>query len=310
MAKQILSCDWGTSSFRLRLVNVDDETILKEVLAEKGIAAMYDEWKQIKRDESERIGFYKTFLQAILDKHFGHIVKGLPVMISGMASSTIGMKELEYSEVPFNLSGDNLNSFKIKSDDVCPHDVILISGLRTANDVMRGEETMLLGCDISKEEDALVIFPGTHSKHVSVKNNIAIGFKTYMTGEVFKLLSIKSVLSKSVIKNKSYDQKGFITGVKEGASNNLLNSAFHVRTNQLFKKFSEEENYHFLSGLVIGYELKEVKAEECAYLVCSNNLSQQYLAALEALNMSEVQYYDADKVLIKAHCKLSGILSL
>ena len=128
--------------------------------------------------------------------------------------------------------------------------------------------------------------------------------------ESLHIISTKSVLSKSVIKSRNFNHEICAAGVKEGAANNVLNSAFHVRTNQLFKKFNEEENYHFLSGLVIGYELKEVKAEENVYLVCSNNLSQPYLTALETLNINEVQHYDADKVLIKAHCKLSSILNL
>jgi len=309
--KQILSCDWGTSSFRLRLINVDGETILNEVLLDKGIAAVYAEWMQTKRNEIERIGFYKAFLRSVINKRFGDAVKGFPIIISGMASSTIGIKELEYSEVPFDLTYNNLNAFNIKADDICPHDIILVSGLRTDNDVMRGEETILLGLGLNLIEDALVIFPGTHSKHVRVKNNTVIDFKTYMTGEIFELLATKTVLSKSVIKNKTHNEIIFVEGVKEGAANNLLNSAFHVRTNQLFRKFTKEENYHFLSGLVIGDELKELKtATGNIYLICSKNLSQQYLTALETLNINNVQFYNADKALIKAHCKLFHHLSL
>ena len=118
-------------------------------------------------------------------------------------------------------------------------------------------------------------------------------------------------MSKSVNKNNNYNSKSFIDGVKEGAAGNLLNSAFHVRTNQLFKKNTAEENYHFLSGLVIGFELKDVMAVPGnIYLICSDNLSHQYLTALDTLNNNNIQYYDAGKALIKAHCKLAHHLHL
>jgi 2-dehydro-3-deoxygalactonokinase len=310
MIRQILSCDWGTSSFRLRLVNIDDRRILNEVKQEKGISTIYNEWINTNKPETERLNFYGTFLQSILDKYFTDKVKGIPIIVSGMVSSTIGMKELAYAEIPFDLSGKKLITELIEDDHACRHKILLISGLKTGNDAMRGEETMLLGCDLKPGEDVLAIFPGTHSKHVLIHNNTVVDFKTFMTGEVFDLLSIKSILSKSVTKNYKYDDNSFIKGVKEGAQSNFLNSIFHTRTNQLFKKLTDKENYHFLSGLVIGYELKELLLSEIAiHLVCTNDLCRYYLTALKTLNGSKfIHHHDADEVLIKAHCKLSGLL--
>ena len=306
MAKQILSCDWGTSGFRLRLVNVEDAVVLNEITSDQGIAAVYNKWIESNQPESERVAFYKHILRSVLTGYFKEGIKGVPVIISGMASSTIGMKALAYSELPFELKSMNVNIEIIKADDDLHHDILLVSGLRTPDDVMRGEETMLLGCDIEKDEDALIIFPGTHSKHVVVKNNAVVDFKTYMTGEMFDLLASKSILSNSVAQNSNDHENIFIKGVKEGEKNNLLNSSFHVRTNQLFRKYSVEENYHFLSGLVIGCELKEIiVSSKNIYLVCSKNLFKNYLMALKVLNASiPVKYYNADETLVKAHCKL------
>ncbi|HEX5150902.1 MAG TPA: 2-dehydro-3-deoxygalactonokinase [Parafilimonas sp.] len=307
MIKQILSCDWGTSGFRLRLVSVEDVIVLREMTSQQGIAAVYNAWLESSQPESNRVAFYKRILQAVLESNFKENIKGIPIMMSGMASSTIGMKELEYGELPFQLKDMNLNIECIKADDDLNHDIFLVSGLKTANDVMRGEETMLLGFDMEKEEEALVIFPGTHSKHVVVKKNAAVDFKTYMTGEMFDLLASKSILSKSVVKNRNKHENIFIKGVQEVANNNFLNSLFHVRTNQLFKRYGAEENYHFLSGLVIGYELKEIASGgKNIYLVCSGNLVENYRTALKALNPAiAFTHYDADEALIKAHCRLS-----
>jgi 2-dehydro-3-deoxygalactonokinase len=309
ISKQILSCDWGTSNFRLRLVNVEDERIIHEVVDGKGIADMYNEWLQTNQHEEQRQHFYRRYLQSIIHKNFPGEVRQLPIIISGMASSSIGMKELDYGELPFQLSVNNLEIFTIKADNDCTHDVLLVSGLKTANDVMRGEESMLPGCKINNNK-ALVIFPGTHSKHVMINDNTAVDFKTYITGEMFNVLSTKTVLSSSVIKNNNFNEQAFIQGVEQASGDSLLSTAFHVRTNHLFKKFSTSDNYHFLSGLVIGAELKELYDTSLpVYLVCNKNLLQQYLTAMEIVKVRQVIHLDADEALTKTHCSLYHLLN-
>ena len=133
---------------------------------------------------------------------------------------------------------------------------------------------MLTGCDIKDDTEQLLIFPGTHSKHAIVENKVLVDFKTYMTGEIFDLLVNKSILSKSVSKNESkqYDNI-FERGVKEGVSGNLLNTIFYVRTRHLFNTLSPEENYHYLSGLLIGYELKQISVTNVKiHLVCGRGI--------------------------------------
>ncbi len=310
MVKQILSCDWGTTSFRLRLVNVADGKVLSAVNDGKGIAAVYDNWLQSGLPENERISFYKSILQKEINKFTESQLTGVPLIISGMASATIGITELPYSDVPLEIKAENLQVMKIDADENFQHDILLVSGIKTSDDVMRGEETMLLGCEMNNDE-AFFIFPGTHSKHVTIKNKCCVDFKTYMTGEIFDLLANKSILSKSVVKNTS-DQyiSIFETAVKQAAAGNVLNNVFHVRSNQLFKKLSAEENYHYLSGLVIGAELKDVATwNEKIQLVCNRELAAPYLLALKTLSANgDVKYNNADEALIKGHCKLAAIL--
>lgn len=306
-SKHILSCDWGTSAFRLRLIDLNGK-VIDEVLSDKGIASVYNDWLQENLNEHERIDFYKKVLQSFIQQ-INYDVKNAPVIISGMASSTIGIKELNYAHMPFNISGENLITETFMADDFCDHEILLVSGMQTSNDVMRGEETKLLGCDIESDNETLIIFPGTHSKHVVVKNKVAVNFKTYMTGEFFQLLSAKSLLAKSVIKNMLFDKAAFVKGVTDGNTNNILNASFHIRTNQLFKKFSVEQNYHYLSGLLIGNELSELLSSgiKNILLVCSNNLLQQYTTALQILNNNQfnIKTINADNALMKAHIHLS-----
>ncbi len=305
MMKEILCCDWGTSSFRLRLVNRLDGSVTAETTEGKGIAEIYNDWLRSGLKENERIGFYKNILLSQIERVTKDSLAGVPVIISGMASSSIGITEIPYTKIPFNLNDGNLHLYKIPADENCTHEICIVSGLRTGNDVMRGEETLLLGCDITDDDEQLFIFPGTHSKHVVVKDNVVQDFKTYMTGELFDLLSNKSMLATSVEKDGDLTEKDieqFKKGVNESATANLLNNIFHIRTNHLFNKLSKKENYYYLSGLLIGEELKDIQKEKYTHVtvVSSGKLLSLYLEALSALGLqNQLLHQNADKALIK-----------
>jgi 2-dehydro-3-deoxygalactonokinase len=134
-----------------------------------------------------------------------------------MASSTIGMADLPYKDIPFSTDGSDLKLHTIPASVSFKHSVTLISGVRTEDDVMRGEETKLIGCTVgvSNKNNHLFIFPGTHPKHVHVKNDKATAFKTYMTGEFFDLLSTKSILSVSWQKEKVFKKQTMCKRLKK-----------------------------------------------------------------------------------------------
>jgi len=235
-----LSCDWGTSTFRLKLINAANGEAIAGEYSDQGIADTFARWKTT---ESTREAFYLDVLNhhiLSLEKKVNLKLDAVPVIVSGMASSSIGLMELPYSELPFDLSGSNLTIRGLPETSGFNHKITLISGVRSADDVMRGEETQLIGCTDPEQtviNDEIFVFPGTHSKHVHINNNQVTGFKTFMTGDFFELLSQKSILSTSVEKTndlESPDQlSSFKAGVEEGATNNLLSAAFKVRTNNL-----------------------------------------------------------------------------
>ena len=305
---KFISCDWGTSAFRLRLVEAATNIIVTEVKTERGIASTFKLWADSKTN-NDRFSFYKAVLSehlATLEQQCGYTLDNVTIIISGMASSSIGMKELPYKELPFRTDGADLLTHIIEPSEDFKHKIIIISGIKSATDVMRGEETILTGCNAElTDEDHLFIFPGTHSKHIIVKNGVAYDFKTYMTGELFDLLCNKSILSGSVEKNNPAAEKKsnlyFINGVIEGAESNLLHSIFHVRTNQLFEKLSTKENYHYLSGLLIGAELKTLIQDKFSSvtLVSVEALADLYLQALYALGINKnLQQKNADEALV------------
>lgn len=300
--KTFLSCDWGTSSFRLRLISVQTLKVIGQTKTEEGISLTYRYFKLQNVSESDRFAFYLSIIQQNikqLERDTTRELDGIPIVLSGMASSTIGMFPLQYKSLPFSTDGSNLLIKRLKATKTFPHELIFISGVRSVDDVMRGEETLLVGCycllkakaALSKKK-CLFIFPGTHSKHIVVEEQEVSSFKTFMTGEFFSLLSTHSILSDSIdthrlsfsTKNKDYFRKG----VSDGLKFNLLNSSFWVRTNSLFDLGSKKQNYFYLSGLLIGTELKGLDNMMISNvtIVSNNELARFYSIAIGVLGLS------------------------
>jgi 2-dehydro-3-deoxygalactonokinase len=313
---KFISCDWGTSALRLRVIETNTGTVLAEVAGLPGISATFELWKQSGKKEGERVFFYQSVLNEKiikLEEELNFSLQDVPLVISGMASSNMGMMELSYKEIPFDADGHDLYVKTIEATDDFKHKTLVVSGATTANDVMRGEETQLIGClNGNDKEDQLFIFPGTHSKHVKVKNGKVVDFKTYMTGEFFDLLSKRSILSDAVEEsNRSLNDanlKSFEDGVTDSLHINILHGSFLVRTNYLMKKLSKEENYHYLSGFLVGTELKELINTRLPLIVVSDELLiKLYSIALRKLGINDSRYEEAGKAVVKGHCKIYAL---
>ena len=308
--ERFLSCDWGTSSLRLRLVDAGSEEVLGEVVSNNGVLGVFSEWKNKGEDDNNRLRFYVDVLSEQIKKieqQLSISLKEIPLIISVMASSTIGMIELPYKKIPCAIN-EELIVQNIASTSSFNHPILLISGIRSDDDVIRGEETQLLGCVGKESEDQLFIFPGTHSKHVRVKDGIVVEFKTFMTGEFFELLSQKSILAASLEKSGGLldadNLRCFQSGISESMQSSLLHSSFKVRTNHLFQNLSKQQNYFFLSGLLIGTELKELVNISKTITVVSDKLQEQlYRTALDYLEIN-ANFYSTTTAVLNGHEKI------
>lgn len=316
-----LSCDWGTSSFRLRLVKAESAAIIAARRSDKGIAATFNTLgDREKKNPEERLLFYLRLIQehiSDIEKEQNISLKGVPLIISGMASSSIGMAELPYRNLPFSISGEDVEAAYYKASPDFSHPVLLISGVRSEVDVMRGEETQLIGTitdSAAAQGDGLYIFPGTHSKHIVVKDGKVTALKTYMTGEVFNLLSKESILSVGVERNDDLQTPQALQSLKKGVQDargsNLLHMAFRVRTNSLFEKLTKTENYHYLSGLLIGAELEGLTTSDYAHIyVCSDaGLRESYETGLNVLGLQDKAHIFpadwADEAVVRGQLKI------
>lgn len=289
-----LSCDWGTSSFRLRLVRWADRRVLGEERSADGVATLADSTQP-----EVRGSVYGLHLLARAQQLLDRVeTKVTDCVISGMASSRIGWRELPYATLPLALDGNGLIVGRMECGfdrDRCLQ-VHLISGVRDREDVMRGEETEAIGLaslvPALRTERTLLILPGTHSKHIELCNGAICGFTTFMTGELFSHLqqmpTLRHVLSQA--DGIAPENESFRAGVRSAAGGGLFRDLFQIRARNLFDL--PGDGAAFLSGLLIGTELLHIDQStgRAIWIACPDPLAKLYREASTELQVDKIHF--------------------
>jgi 2-dehydro-3-deoxygalactonokinase len=140
--------------------------------------------------------------------------------------------------------------------------------------------------------------PGTHSKWAQVAGGNIAAFKTFMTGEFYALLSQHSILAKTCLPDAPLKKEVFIDGVMQSQKpGGLLHHAFSARSLALFEKLNPAQSSSYVSGLLIGEEIKSAKADLMAdgspLLILGNGqLTQRYGFAMAALGLTATALAD------------------
>jgi 2-dehydro-3-deoxygalactonokinase len=300
---EFLSCDWGTTSFRLRWVRQPGETVVREVRELAGAKALYEQAMAEGAFTQEARGavfsrFLREQVERLLENEtFGN--RPVPLVISGMASSSIGWRELPYAKAPFDLDGKGLRFEQLKwSAPAWVEPTYLLSGVATQHDIMRGEEMEIIGLMsepslAAARRECLLILPGTHSKHIWIRHESVIDFRTSMTGELFDVLGKQSLLRASVdvaapegVVRSEEQRTAFREGVLWAKERGLAGGLFRVRTRVVLDHRPLSDNTAFFSGLLVGSELRHLLGERAAspvLLGAAGHLSELYATALDTL---------------------------
>ncbi len=243
-AAAFIAGDWGTSNLRLALCDVDGRAL--DTRAGPGAAAA-------------RGRFADVFAEVTADWNSAH--GELPAVLCGMVGSAFGWSEAPYLPCP-----EELDAIGLQTVSPAPG-VSIVPGMRCANplgapDVMRGEETQLLGAsrlDPSlREGRKLVCLPGTHTKWVALLDGTVIDFLTVPTGELFALLVDHSVLVRDPDTPLTHSARDFALGLDEAARHPgvpLPHRLFQSRSLRLDKQLSAQGAASFTSGLLIGTDV-------------------------------------------------------
>jgi 2-dehydro-3-deoxygalactonokinase len=270
--------DWGTSNLRLMLCDADGGVL--ETGTGPGAAAA-------------RSRFAEVFDQATAD--WRRARGALPAVLCGMVGSTFGWIETPYLPCPAELSDIADRAVRVRDD------VRIAPGMKCVNplgapDVMRGEETQLLGARrMHPELDAgrhLVCMPGTHTKWVSLFNGVVEEFLTAPTGELFALLCQHSVLVRDATTPIEHRAGEFDRGLAAAARHPqvpLLHRLFQARSLRLDGQLTAAGAAAWTSGLLIGTDVGgalplfgRLEAGAPIYIVGAPQLTESYAAALHA----------------------------
>jgi 2-dehydro-3-deoxygalactonokinase len=203
--------------------------------------------------------------------------------MSGMVGSRQGWREAPYASCPAELSGLARQLHWIERDRIA-----IVPGLSVDRDgvpdVMRGEEVQIFGAiRLTGIADGLFVLPGTHNKWTTVRDGRVTGFRTYMTGEFYGLLSRHSILARTTEADAPLDEMMFLQGVtRAGDGQGLLHNAFGARALALFERLSPSQSASYLSGLLIGEELRTQPLRQEVVLIGAPALTVRYTLALGA----------------------------
>lgn len=247
-----IAVDWGTSHLRAYLCQVlpDQQVALQGKVTGPGVGKRTTEFAQ-------------TLQQAIAPwlSEFGH----LPVLLAGQIGSSIGWHETAYLPCPILPEQILGTGVKFRCAEL---QLTILPGLccRLASqqfDVMRGEELQILGFlqlqPQYRQGEHLLCLPGTHTKWVLLRDGVIEYFKTAMTGELFDLLSRQSVLIQQPCPPEQLDWAAFSQGADftlTADAGNLVHGLFSVRTRQLFGGETGAQACSYLSGMLIGSDVR------------------------------------------------------
>lgn len=272
--------DWGTSHLRLALCGEHGEVL--ELRNGPGAA-------------ESRGKFPETLDALAADWRATH--GELPVMLCGMVGSAFGWREAPYLACP-------AQTVELADALVSPRaQVQIVPGMKCTNplgapDVMRGEETQLLGAragalapgiELGKK---LVCMPGTHTKWVSLYNGIVQEFLTVPTGELFALLSEHSVIVRDQATPLVHRPAEFERGLAEARRHPeipVLHKLFQARTLRLDKQLAPEGAASWMSGMLVGTDvagalqlLDAADPRAPVHVIGTAELAQAYITALAA----------------------------
>jgi 2-dehydro-3-deoxygalactonokinase len=206
------------------------------------------------------------------------------VLLSGMVGSRQGWMESRTVPCPAGITDLAGALTTVPFDGAV---VRLVPGVATtdADDIpefMRGEETQIMGAAV---DTGIACLPGSHSKWATVSGGRIIAFTTHMTGEAFAAIRDHTILSRQTRDRGAHPcDEVFDAGVARSAeAGGLLHHLFGVRSLGLAGLMADPEAELYLSGLMIGHEVRAaLRPGSTVSVIGAPALSALYARAIAA----------------------------
>lgn len=274
-SRGFIGLDWGSTRLRSYLVSE-----LGQVVAECSSAGGV---RHIQNGD---------FFAALQSVAGAWLADNRPILACGMVGSREGWFEVPYVDAPAGLN-ELVEGLRHESPDEAS--LFLVPGIRcrTASgfpDVMRGEETQILGAVTAESSGTgTFVLPGTHSKWVRVDDGCIRDFHTFFTGELLELLAEHSML-RGIIGERAHREDGFARGLSHALSHpGLLHRLFTTRALSLDGDLAADAAWSYLSGLLIAHEVQEAievaRPDQRVTVIGNPQLTRLYCAALNAFEI-------------------------
>lgn len=303
-----IAVDWGTTNLRAFLVDQSGHI-------------------QAQRDSDRgMLKLSSAEFESVLSDLLGDwLTPDLPIYMAGMVGSRGGWQEVPYQHCPIKL--DDLSEHLFWLTTSLPNKVAIVPGLRGEGvsgltDVMRGEETQLLGAlDWLEEqsrahESPIFCLPGTHCKWAQITEGKVTKFSTSITGELYARLNDESSLVKGLPKLDQLNEAAFKKGVLASQqAGGILHHVFSARSRFVCGELAADEVRDYLSGVVIGHDVNDIllalEAESLetqsspVVIIGSQALSMRYALALSSRDLT-AEFLAANEASIRGLKRLAN----
>jgi len=235
----LIAIDWGTTSARAYALD-HGGAIVAERSAPLGVQRITD----------------GRFADALTSLCTGIGSESLPMIACGMIGSRQGWVEAPYRHCPADFSAIAMSLTRVQGTRLAIVPGLMCRDVDGVPDVMRGEETQVLGIlSEQRAERSVIVLPGTHSKWAIAGASGIERFSTFMTGELYAILRQQSILGRLAAEgsdNAALDQ-GVRRSLRRSAA--LSHDLFSARTLVLAGELAAQGVSDYLSGLLLGAEI-------------------------------------------------------
>lgn len=278
--------DWGTSHLRLSLCSADGAPLATRL--GRGVGSL-----------SGAVAAEFESLTAEWTQEHGRV----PAVLCGMAGSTLGWREAPYLPCPVHVGriGNNMVRFMEQGRDIAIAPGVSCRNRYVGPDVMRGEETQILGAMRCMPALAtgrhILCMPGTHAKWVTLQDGTIEMFLTGITGELFDIVCRHSILVGAKGPVETADGAEFnraLEQVRLHPDAELIHLLFGTRSRQLTGELKAKDAASYLSGLIIGRDVagalrlfkSDLAQAKAITVVATPDLSALYASALKSRNVA------------------------
>lgn len=259
-----ITIDGGTTSTRVRILK--NREIIDSVKLDIGVRSAVENRKK-----------YSSSIKSVIDELISRNKheKIERILASGMITSEFGLCNLPHIKIPAGIFEFHESMYETTISEISDIPFVFFRGVKNECnnidefDMMRGEETELVGIMNDEYGECIYVLPGSHSKIIKTDaQGRIISFSTMLTGEMIASLSQGTILKDAVDLTVSNINSEYLLKGYEYAETFGLNKAlFKVRILKNIFQCSKEEIYSFFMGIILCDEILIILNDEAKTVV-------------------------------------------